>query len=191
MIFVERDYCPDRWLFGKEDVVHRITSVGVLIYTGSLKPRGYACFLLVEQLDQPGFPWGIPAGRVIPGETRPEETAIREVKEETDLVISRGNLVDLGLVQRRPDSSSAFFSYQVTEKEVRALGDWRPVYQRRWVPSILLLRREPGIEVGDLALVPAERMFELGNLITSNPYRWDSFVLIKRYLKGLKLPFPL
>jgi dATP pyrophosphohydrolase len=61
-------------------------SVLVLIHTAALE------VLLIERADQPGF-WQSVTGSLDPGETL-EETAVREVREETGISISADDLDD-------------------------------------------------------------------------------------------------
>jgi 8-oxo-dGTP pyrophosphatase MutT (NUDIX family) len=56
--------------------------------------EGQPHLLLAEQADQPGRPWGPPAGMVEPRET-PEGAVIREVREETGIFIRQPTLAFL------------------------------------------------------------------------------------------------
>ena len=66
-----------------------LTSAGVIVYvdTGNDIPD----LLLTRQADQPNKPWGIPAGHVETSDLSLEDTAKREVREETQLEIEVGD----------------------------------------------------------------------------------------------------
>jgi mutator protein MutT len=71
----------------------RTRSVGVVV-------RKNSRILLVrhtEQAKQPTGVYGLPAGRITPGET-PEEAAVRELREETGLSTTTADLVRLPTV---------------------------------------------------------------------------------------------
>jgi 8-oxo-dGTP pyrophosphatase MutT (NUDIX family) len=53
--------------------------------------------------------WDLPKGLQEPGET-PRETALRELAEETGLLLAPGELLDLGRFPYRPDKDLHFFA---------------------------------------------------------------------------------
>ena len=107
MIVNERDIgLPGSIDRGFEEI-YRVTSVGVVMYEGHLNRSqnhflSYPNILLLEQLDQPEHPWGIPAGRVDFSDRTPYQTAIREVLEETGLIIDAQRLRLVALNEKRP-----------------------------------------------------------------------------------------
>ncbi|KND58248.1 NTP pyrophosphohydrolase including oxidative damage repair enzyme [Candidatus Paraburkholderia schumanniana] len=62
--------------------------------------------------------WDVPKGAADPGES-PREAALRELVEETGIVLSAGRLKDLGRFVYRRDKDLHLFAVRVTEEEVR------------------------------------------------------------------------
>jgi len=56
--------------------------------------------------------WDIPKGMADPGET-PQEGALRELREETGIVLDGGRLTDLGVFAYRSDKSLHLFAQRV------------------------------------------------------------------------------
>jgi 8-oxo-dGTP pyrophosphatase MutT (NUDIX family) len=83
-------------------------------------PRKLSCAALL--LEEPGRIllchltgtrwWDVPKGLQEPGET-PRQTALRELAEETGLVLPHGALLDLGRVAYRPDKDLHLFAAAV------------------------------------------------------------------------------
>jgi len=85
--------CPTQGLINRTVT---LTSAGVIVYvdTGNDIPD----LLLTRQADQPNKPWGIPAGHVETSDLSLEDTAKREVREETGLTLDDDELVEFGLI---------------------------------------------------------------------------------------------
>jgi 8-oxo-dGTP pyrophosphatase MutT (NUDIX family) len=71
-------------------------SAGGLVIAGLDRPRGQLRAALIGHLDHRGrMLWSLPKGHIQPGE-RPEETAVREIAEETgirgDVIAALGNI---------------------------------------------------------------------------------------------------
>jgi len=189
----------ERWCDIEENerpLLDKVTSVGVVAYTGELARGREFSILFVEQLDQPERRWGIPAGKFELGlDANPEEAAVREVLEETKLVITEDRLEPFYAVPKPPYVKSAeyetlklIFKCQVSQGETEALGDWQPIHISEWTPPILLLRgpmREG--EIGDMVLVPKDNLFYQGNPMTAKIFRMDLHIFLKRYLEGLNI----
>ncbi|CAH2794867.1 MAG: NTP pyrophosphohydrolases including oxidative damage repair enzymes [uncultured Caballeronia sp.] len=62
--------------------------------------------------------WDVPKGAADPGES-PREAALRELVEETGIVLPAGRLKDLGCFVYRRDKDLHLFAVRVTEEEVR------------------------------------------------------------------------
>lgn len=86
-------FCPEQ---GLTDRTVTITSAGVIVFVDTGKDA--LDLLLTRQADQPNKPWGIPAGRVEPTDLSLEDTAKREVREETGLEFKNEELVEFGLI---------------------------------------------------------------------------------------------
>lgn len=177
-------FVPDRWLFGDDSL--RITSVGILVHTGELKRGGSPAFLLLEQIDQPGKPWGIPAGHTENHETDLIQTAVREVKEETGMEIEGDHLQEwlLGLI-REEEIAQIVYSYQATDENLEQIGKWSWAHGTRIVKP--KNKKERSVEIGKVALVPAIEMFDRGHPLIKSYYRWDHMHEIKAKLEGLRV----
>jgi len=172
--------------------IANITSVGVLVHTGRLERGGDPNFLLVELIDEEGHPWGVPAGRSEPGETTSENVAAREVLEETGLEIDPSKLKLFLLMDKEEVLTRAntfvtrrkvVFSYQVEWSEIKELGSWR------YIEGIFIFepRKAEEREVGRLALMSANDLFQRGHPIIQKYYRWDVWHGIKEKLEGLRV----
>jgi len=62
--------------------------------------------------------WDVPKGAAEPGES-PREAALRELVEETGIVLPAGRLKDLGRFVYRRDKDLHLFAVRVSEDEVR------------------------------------------------------------------------
>ncbi|CCD38768.1 NTP pyrophosphohydrolases including oxidative damage repair enzymes [Candidatus Paraburkholderia kirkii UZHbot1] len=62
--------------------------------------------------------WDVPKGAADPGES-PREAALRELVEETGIVLLAGRLKDLGRFVYRRDKDLHLFAVRVTDEEVR------------------------------------------------------------------------
>lgn len=177
-------FVPDRWLFGDDPL--KIASVGVLVYTGELERGGTPSFLLLEQIDQPGKPWGIPAGHTEDSENDPRQAAVREVKEETRMAIDDSRL-KIWLVGLSPGKNKAdiVYSYLATGEELGQIGQWS------WVDGLRIVKPENkkkgSSEIGTAVLFPANEMFCRGHSLVKQYYRWDHMREIKAKLEGLKI----
>lgn len=153
---------------GYEDI-YTVTSVGVLIHLYNLRAKDNPYrirpqILLVEQLDQEGLPWGIPAGHIEPFEEFPTQTAIREVKEETGLEIdlSKLHLWTINSPIGKPLVARPLYSYKVTWKELESLGNWHRLstpeeyFHDRYILDVEEKKTE---EVGRLVLVDCQDCF--------------------------------
>ena len=182
---------PERYLglpggidIGYEDI-YTVTSVGVLVHLYNLRAKDNLygirpMILLVEQLDQEGLPWGIPAGHTELFEKFPTQTAIREVREETGLEIDPSKLRFLAINSPidKPLVARPLYSYKVTWRELESLGNWH----RLFIPEedfhdiyILDAEEKKTEEVGRLFLVNCQDFF---HRFTRNPeipslYRQD------------------
>lgn len=168
-----------------EREVLTISSVGILMHYRELSPRRDPLFLLVEQIDIEGHPWGIPAGRTEEYEADAKETAVREALEETSLEIDPKRLKPFLQVEPRdkPGVVELIYSYQLTGGELRRVG------KQQWSRGIGIISRGGNreSEIGRLAIVSRDRLFERGNPITGHLYRWDFWSGIKAKLEGLRV----
>ncbi|MBI5356347.1 NUDIX hydrolase [Candidatus Collierbacteria bacterium] len=176
-------FVPDRWLFGDDPL--KITSVGVLVHTGELIREGCPSLLLLEQVDQPNKPWGIPAGHVEVDEIDPKLAAVREVKEETGMEISPNRLKEwlFGLSSTK-GTAQIVYSYLV-EEEWGQIGKWSWAHGLRMVEP--KNRKMLSTEIGTIVLVPAKEMFDRGHPLIKQYYRWDHMHEIKAKLEGLRI----
>lgn len=189
----------ERWCDIEENerpLLDKVTSVGVVAYTGELA-RGRECSILfVEQLDQPERRWGIPAGKFESGlDASPEETAVREMLEETRLVITGGRLEPFYAIPKPPyvrpaeyETLKLIFKCQISQEEAEVLGNWQPIQISEWSSPLLLLRgpmREG--EIGDMVLVPRYNLFYRGHPMTAKIFRPDLHVYLKWQLERLNI----
>lgn len=189
-MYVER-LVPDKWLFG--DPPLRVTSVGVLVHTGELKPRGYPWFLLVQQADQPDSPWGIPAGRVEINETESRQTGMREVMEETGMSIQLDRLREFVVIPNH-ERVRIVYAYQARRSELSQIGDWEIRCQSvggtgpyAYTYQRIREKRLPSNEIGDIILLPYDQLFDREHPVIKGYYRWDSMHHIKARLEGLRV----
>lgn len=170
--FSETVFGPRRGLDWADDEIFTVTSAGILIHVHPLERRRHRGdlipeFLLVEQLDQPGKPYGIPAGHLDLQDNYPHECAIRETREETGLVIRGKNLQLLSLGGKLRDKlgpSRVFpiYTCQVSWDNLETLGDWKYITNPHrehgdyWRCTEHTTRSD---EVGDLVLTGPENIF--------------------------------
>lgn len=174
----------DPYLFDDELTERNCTSVGVLTHTGRLERKGRPDFLFLEQLDVEGLPWGIPAGRTEIYEKHPHETAVREVFEETGMSIETSRLEEF-LRIRNGDKIKIVYSYETSSTvDIYSSKDWS--YQHGiWITK----KKKHSDEIGRMALVPGDNLFEMGHPILNRYYRWDVMHEIKAKLLGLRAIF--
>ncbi|CAM3393033.1 NUDIX hydrolase [Stackebrandtia soli] len=90
--------------------------------------------LLLKQ--PPGFGWGLPAGLLDRGE-RPEETAVRELAEETGIVLDRSAVraaTPNAVVHTRGRWVDTVFVAHVAPEEVELFVDGAEVWEAQWWP---------------------------------------------------------
>lgn len=175
---IEQRVPPDRWLFA--EAPRECTSCGILVHTGRLEKRhqNETSILLVEQMDVPGRPWGIPAGRVEHYETDPKETALRELREETGLALPPERL---SLFCELPDPQGKIkiiYRLPITFTDIGTC---------RYTNGVWFLDRKEGPEIGRIALVPVMDLFRRGDSLITDYYRWDVWHEIKAALEGLSV----
>ena len=170
----------DPCLFDDELIERNCTSVGVLTHTERLERKCRPDFLFLEQLDVEGRPWGIPAGRTEAYEEHPYETAVREVFEETGMSIDTSRLQEF-LRIRDKDKTKIVYSYEIPLiSSVSSLKGWS--YESGiWVTK----NQQHSDEIGRMAFVPDDMLFEPANPIIKGYYRWDVMHDIKAKLVGL------
>jgi 8-oxo-dGTP pyrophosphatase MutT (NUDIX family) len=88
----------------------RIVSCGVVI----LNARGDVLLCHATETTH----WDVPKGQADPGET-PCEAALRELVEETGIVLPASRLTDLGRFVYRSDKDLHLFAVRVTDEEVQ------------------------------------------------------------------------
>ena len=76
--------------FGEERVTYKLSSVGVWIIVSEEGSPKY--YMAVQQADEPGLPWGIPAGKVSDVDQGFRSVGMREVQEETGMELNRDEL---------------------------------------------------------------------------------------------------
>lgn len=107
----------------------KIRCVGALVYDAQGR------LLLVQRANDPGRGrWSLPGGKVEPGETD-AEAVVRELLEETGLLVTPGRLV--GVVSRPgPDGVFEIFDYlcQVTSGELTPGDD---ALDARWTDRVI------------------------------------------------------
>ena len=152
------------------------------VYTGRLERKGCLNVLFLEQLDVEGRLWGIPAGRTEAYEARPHETAVREVFEETGMSIDILKLEEF-LRIRNKDRIKIVYSYKIPSiNSVSSLGNWSYEYGI-WITK----KQKHSDEIGRMAFVPDDRLFEMAHPIINGYYRWDIMHNIKAKLEGLRV----
>ena len=87
----------------------RTVSCGVIV----LDPNGRVLLAHATETSH----WDIPKGQGEPGET-PMEAALRELREETGIVLAPERLVDLGQFAYRPDKDLHLFAVRVAHDEI-------------------------------------------------------------------------
>ncbi len=174
-------WAVDPYLFDDELTERECTSVGVIVHTGRLERGCRPDFLLLEQLDVEGHPWGIPAGRTEVYEKHPYETAVREVFEETGMSIDTSQMEEF-LRGRKKDKTKIVYSYRIPSIEiVSSLENWS--YERgTWVTK----NQKHSDEIGRMAFVSDDMLFEIGHPFIRGYYRWDVMHDIKAKLLGLR-----
>ena len=89
--------------------------------------------------------WGVPAGKIESHET-PQEALIREVHEETDIVLDNNNLKDLGkLYVRYPAEDFIYYMFYISLKTIPEVHLSSKHVDYRWVTTE---------EVAQLPLIP-------------------------------------
>lgn len=185
MIRRERPIFYDPGLFD-EEVIQRITSVAVLVHTGGLVSRANPSFLFVERLDSPDKLWGLPAGRVEAYEVRPEQTAVRELEEETGLVIEEQSLelfVESPKIAK-PEEVALVYHCLVSFSSLLRLG------AVKYKEGIWIIERTAtsDLETGRLAIIPRELLFHRGHPIASKTvFNWHVMHKVKARLEGLSV----
>lgn len=125
-------------------------------------------FLAVQQADKPGNPWGIPGGRVDRRDHNYKAVAVRELKEETGIVLDENEINYLGFIFKRQKPDNGHLLYLANVKIDR-------------IPSKDFIKDEDGTlrfnppeevnttEICQLALIPLDNAFR-NNLLNGNPY---------------------
>lgn len=173
--------CRDQYLFGEADQL--VSSVGALIHTGALERGGGPSFLLVEQRDIEGRPFGIPAGRVESSDKDIEGALVREVREEVGIDLEVQKLERFIRVprydgQRNVKDTRVVFSYAVRLTDLgRKSYDASHGIWRLDGPS-----PSPD-EIGEMVVVPSEKLFQKGERYVPS-YRWDIMHWIKAGLEN-------
>ncbi|MFN8486702.1 MAG: NUDIX hydrolase [Caldilineaceae bacterium] len=90
-----------------------------------------SCLLLVRQTYRGNTFWTFPGGKVEPGE-EPEQTAVREVEEETNLRVKAKSLLYQGV---RKNGEGTYYCYlgKIIGGEAR-LGCDPELHELRWFP---------------------------------------------------------
>lgn len=159
------------------------TSVGVLLHTGELNPGGEPSFLLLEQLDVDGHPWGIPAGRTEPYETDPYQTAEREVLEETGLKIDTDHLNDYCVLHEYGGNTvKIVYSYQTSISSILPLSEWNYVNG-----DFVTKNQKWSDEIGRMAFISRFNMYHRGHPFIKLYYRWDVMHYVKAGLEGRRI----
>ncbi len=174
---VIESHIQDRWLFGEPE--KECTSCGVVLYTGEIAYQSKPSVLLVEQLDQPENPWGIPAGKTEAFEKDPLETIWREILEETGLtgIVALEQFFTL----ENDDHTKVKIVYKapLPQDYMEQLGPWK------YAEGIWLANRYKN-EIGRIALVPSSMLFVLGHPILTTYYRrTDVLQRLKIIFEGL------
>lgn len=180
MKFIEGYWDPG--LFDEEP--RTVSSVGVLVHTGALNPLDDPSFLLIEKVSEKETGWSIPAGHVEQDEVHPIETAIRELKEETGLIVSPEELELFGVVAKKDNEDVIRVVYSHNCRLTKIFGLANFVLKE----GIWVTEGQPiSDEVARLALVPRDMMYYRGHPIVSSFLRWDVMHDIKAKLEGLRV----
>src|SRR3989338_9790719 len=160
---------------------YTVSSVGVLLHTGSLERGGFPKFVLVEQLDVEGHPFGIPAGRAEEMDITAVGTAIREVYDETGLEIEPKRLQPFVDVVHATAQIRRVFSYHIGWEELGELTyDFKTyAYHLRTKPLV-------ADEIGRILLVRCDDVFLRGGAYALT-YRWDISREIKAKLESRRV----
>ncbi|QQS39420.1 NUDIX domain-containing protein [Candidatus Woesebacteria bacterium] len=155
--------------FGVESVTFELSSVAVWVIV--YKEGVPAYFLTVQQADKPGNPWGVPAGKVIKSDNTPQEAGVRELREETGIIVQTDDLRYLTWSWEHPDAKSGHLMYgveidisQLDTKEPQVLDGGTIIFE----PPASVDKQE----ISFLALVPVELAFK-PNVLNDKPYHFQ------------------
>jgi len=96
--------------------IYDVTSVGIFIHSKDMR-----YMVLVQQNDQPGRPWAIPAGKVDDElDQNPQDTAAREALEEVGIQIdqSRLKLISANSPIGKPLVAQPIYAYEISLSEI-------------------------------------------------------------------------
>ena len=152
--------------FGEERVTYKLSSVGVWIIVSEEGSPKY--YMAVQQADEPGLPWGIPAGKVSDVDQGFRSVGMREVQEETGLELNRDELRYLHWGWKHDGAETGYLIYaaevdigRIKGNRVQCLEDGTILYS----PPADVNRQEISL----LALIPLELAFQ-HNLLNDHTY---------------------
>lgn len=161
-----RPPCPLH-LFGEESIKYRLSSVGVWVV---VKKRGVPNkYLAVRQADQPDKPWGIPAGKISDSDLEFQDVAIRELREETGLVVNRKELIYLNYAWNKSEDKDHLLYWTTVDISTFDLGN-----STQKLDGTIIFPPPRGVdrrEISQLALIPLSLAFE-ENILNRNPYHF-------------------
>jgi 8-oxo-dGTP pyrophosphatase MutT (NUDIX family) len=121
--------------------------------------------------------WDIPKGGQAPGESF-LITAIRELYEETGLVASPRELIELGPLCYRPDKDLILFLWQVERLPNPKTLKCRPIYSRRPGITVLEFDRFRLARWDELPHLLPKRLARIVEAISKSPLVQHSRVLV-------------